>query len=64
MYHMILTKRKYTFESCADNEGPDQTADAQSDQGICWPQTESLNMIECFSEEKCPNETLDMCRMM
>ena len=29
-------------------------ASAQSDQGLCCPQTESLDTIECFNGEKMP----------
>ena len=38
--------RKCYFEASADSEGPDQTAQAQSDQGLRCPPTESLTIVD------------------
>ena len=33
-----------------DNEGPDQTAHAQSDQGLHCPLTESMATVKCINQ--------------
>ena len=47
LIYIWISPSKSVPGSGVNSNGPDQTA--QSDQGLCCPQTESLDTIECFN---------------
>ena len=52
--HLSPTNRKYVFTEFVDSEDPDETARAQSDQGLHCPLTESFDSIECVNGGQMP----------
>ena len=51
---MDRAMRKRVFGACADSEGPDQTAQTQSDHGLRCPLTESFGTAESINGKQMP----------
>ena len=61
----IQQAKLYLWYLCRQRRPRTDCANAQSDQGLCCPQTRSLYIPKNVStESKCPDETLRMCRRM
>ena len=48
----MLSHEKWGFIAYTDNEGPDQTAHAQSDQGLHCPLLESADRVKCIDKQE------------
>ena len=51
----IIQHKKKALTEYAGNKVPDQTAHAQSDQGLRFPLTKSVDTVEYV---ECPNQTV------